>query len=275
MDARPLVTVVTPSYNYGRFVGACLASVRAQTWPRLEHLVLDARSTDDTPRVLRAFEGTYPLTVWSEPDAGQADALNKGFARAKGEVLCWLNADDLWLHERVVEEAVALLQAGADVVTAGGVVVDAEGRTVKPIRARPERVVRELRWYDTFLQPATFWRASVHRPLRADLHYTFDWQLFLDLLDGGARFTAVERAWAAYRMHAVNKTAADPARRRREVAAILRAQCGPASPQHLWAEALARGYDLAERRRLPGVKRALQLANSAVFLASGRRVVSS
>lgn len=274
MDSRPLVTVVTPSYNYGRYLGACLDSVRRQTWPRLEHLILDAGSSDETSEVIRAFLGTYELSAWTEADEGQADALNRGFARARGDVLCWLNADDLWLHDGVVEEAVAALAAGADVVTAGGRIVDAAGRRGKRIRVHPDRVLRELPWYDTILQPATFWRASVHQRLRTDLHYTFDWQLFLDLRDAGARFAALEREWAGYRMHAVNKTAADPARRRAEVAEILSTQCGPRSPQHLWAASVHRAYVLAERRRIPALKRAIQLANSALFLLSGRRVVS-
>jgi glycosyltransferase involved in cell wall biosynthesis len=236
--------------------------------------VLDAGSTDETPDVLRAYLGTYGLTAWTEPDEGQADALNRGFDRARGDVFCWLNADDLWLHERVVEEAVAALETGVDVVTAGGSIVDADGRRDKAIPVHPERVLRELRWYDTLLQPATFWRASMHRRLRTDLHYTFAWQLFLDMRDAGARFAAVDREWAGYRMHAVNKTAADPARRRAEVAEILRVQCGPRSPQHLWAASVHRAYLLAERRRIPALKRAVQLANSALFLLSRRRVVS-
>lgn len=270
----PLVTVVTPSFQYARFLPACLESVRRQTYPRIEHLVLDACSTDGSAEVIASFQDTYPLQAWLEPDLGQADALNKGFARARGEVLCWLNADDLWLHERVVEEAVVALGGGADVVSAGGWVIDAGGRRVKPIRAHPGRALRELRAYDTLLQPATFWRRAVHRPLRPDLHYVFDWQLFLELRAAGARFEVRDTAWAGYRMHAVNKTAADPARRRHEVAGVLREQFGPRSLAHRWATGLARGYDLAERRRWPALKRALRLANTAMFFLSGRRVVS-
>lgn len=270
----PLVTVVTPSFQYARYLPDCLDSVRRQTYPRIEHLVLDACSTDGSAEVIASFQGRYPLRAWFEPDLGQADALNKGFARAQGEVFCWLNADDLWLHERVVEEAVAMLRGGAEVASGGGWVIDAEGRRVKPLRAHPRRAVRELRAYDTLLQPATFWRAAVHRPLRSDLHYVFDWQLFLELQGAGARFEVRDTDWAGYRMHSVNKTAADPARRRHEVAALLRAQFGARSLPHLWSAAVARGYDLSERRRWPALKRALQLANTAVFFLSGRRVVS-
>src|SRR5512133_1157149 len=181
--SRPLVSIVTPSYNYGRFIEQCLESVKAQTYPSIEHIVMDACSTDETPRILTQHERPG-LRAHFEKDRGQADALNSGFARAKGAVLCWLNADDYYLHPRVVEEAVAAL-ADADVVTAGGWFVNDVGHRTRPIRVEPRRVVRELRFHDTILQPATFWRREMHRPLRADLHYTFDWQLFAEMRDKG------------------------------------------------------------------------------------------
>jgi glycosyltransferase involved in cell wall biosynthesis len=268
------VTVVTPSYNYGRFIGRCLDSVARQSWPRVEHVVLDPGSTDGTRDLLASYRGRHDLTLVLEADAGQADALNRGFARARGDVLCWLNADDYWLHDRVVEEAVEALRGGAGVVTAGGEVVDEEGRPVKAVRAEPSAAAL-LRYFDPILQPSTFWRREVHRPLRTDLHYTFDWQLFIEMRDAGATFRVLDRAWSAYRWHAVNKTAADPAARRAEVARILAEQCGPRSLQARWARLVWRAYEASERRGAPGLKRAAHLANSALFHLSGRRVFSS
>jgi glycosyltransferase involved in cell wall biosynthesis len=273
VTSRPLVTVVTPSYNYGRYLGQCLDSVRAQRWPEIEHLVLDACSTDDTPEVIRAREGSYRLQATFEKDRGQADAIEKGFARAKGEVLCWLNADDYWLTDRVVEEAVAALES-VDVVTATGRVVDGEGRVRGRHPVPPERIVPELRYYDTVLQPATFWRRAAHRALRTDLHYAFDWRLWLDMSHAGARFLALDREWAAYRMHAVNKTAADPTSRRAEIAAILREEHGEGSVQYRWAAGVHSGYRLADRLGSGKLRRGIQLVNSAVFHLSRRRVVS-
>jgi glycosyltransferase involved in cell wall biosynthesis len=274
VNERPLVSVVTPSFNYARYLGACLASVRAQAYPRLEHLVLDACSTDGSADVIRSFAGTYALAAAFEEDSGQADAINKGFARARGDVLCWLNADDFWLHERVVDEAVAALEGGADVVTATGCLVDGEGRRLRRWLVEPDRIVPELRYYDTVLQPATFWRRSVHRDLRTDLHYAFDWRLWLDLFRAGARFQVIDREWAAYRMHAVNKTSADPAARRLEVADILAASCGRRSVQHLWARGVYGGYRLADALGSGATRRAVQLANIAMYKLTRRRVFS-
>jgi glycosyltransferase involved in cell wall biosynthesis len=271
--SRPLVSVVTPSYQYGAFIGACLESVRRQTYPQIEHLVHDACSTDATPEVIRSFEGRYRLRASFEKDRGPADALNTGFARAAGDVFCWLNADDYWLTETVVEEAVAALEAGADVVTAGGWYVDAEGRKLKDIRFyRPGRVTPRLRNFDTMVQPATFWRRAVHRPLREELDYVFDWALFIELLRGGARFAPLDRQWAAYRWHAAARTASDTAARRAEVAQILKEQWGEGSVQHRWGEVVAAGYAAAERARSPLLKRAVYYANAAVAVLTGNRV---
>jgi glycosyltransferase involved in cell wall biosynthesis len=274
-NVGPLVTVVTPSYNYGRYIEACLESVGRQTWPNLEHLVFDACSTDQTAEVLRRFEGRRGLRTVVQKDRGQADALNTGFAQARGEVFCWLNADDFWLGETVVEEAVRALEAGADVVTAGGWYVDAAGRPFRRIRARPPaRIARDLRHYDVILQPATFWRRSVHRPLRAELRYAFDWALFIEMLQAGARFVSLERDWAAYRWHRDAKTASDPAGRRAETVIIHREQFGEGSPQVRWSRLVHAGYAAAERRRRPGLKRVMYWANVAVAVTTRNRVCS-
>jgi glycosyltransferase involved in cell wall biosynthesis len=272
-ERTPLVSIVTPSFNYARYLGACLESVRSQTHGNLEHLVLDACSTDGTGAVLKAFEGTYPLRVHVEKDRGQANALNEGFARAKGDVLCWLNADDYYLGPRVLERAIAVLaeRPDVDVVTGGGVYVDAEGRPGKPIPTLP---VAELRYHDTFLQPATFWRRRVHRELREDLHFTFDWRFFLGMVRDGARVLAVDESWAAYRMHEVNKTAADPAARRREIADVLGEEWGRFSPQHLWARTMYRGYALSEATGVGAIKSCFAVSNTVLKALTRRRIYS-
>jgi hypothetical protein len=135
--------------------------------------------------------------------------------------------------------------------------------------------VSELPSHCTVLQPATFWKRSAHRALRMDLQYVFDWQLWLDMLGGGARFEAVPDEWAAYRMHGTNKSAVDPAVRRREVAELLARQWGRYSPQHLWSQAVYQGFRAAEALHSDGLKRMVLRANGAMYLVSGRRIVSS
>ena len=271
----PLVTVVTPSYNYGAFIGACMESVRVQTYSNIEHIVLDARSTDTSSSVIASYSGRYGLRSIRERDEGQADALNKGFAMANGSIFCWLNADDYWLHERVVRDAVDALDPAVDVVTGGGQYVDKDGRFLSPIDPPQPRIADELRYYDTLLQPATFWRRTVHAPLRVSYKYAFDWKLFLDMVLAGARFQSVDARWAAYRLHGKNKTTADPSERRAEIAEILGEQWGTESVQYRWARGIYWGFKASEALRLPVLKWGTCKINGAMKRLSGGRVCSS
>jgi glycosyltransferase involved in cell wall biosynthesis len=103
---RPLVSIVTPTLNQGAFIDATIRSIRGQIYDHYEHIVIDGGSTDGTLDILRAHEGTYPMRWTSEPDRGMYDAINKGVRQARGEILCYLNSDDLyfpWTLETVVE----------------------------------------------------------------------------------------------------------------------------------------------------------------------------
>ena len=95
---QPSITVIMPSYNQAAFIGESIRSVLLQTYPALELLVIDGGSTDGTVEILRKIQD--PRFKWaSERDKGQADAINKGFRMASGNILTWLNADDLYLPE--------------------------------------------------------------------------------------------------------------------------------------------------------------------------------
>jgi glycosyltransferase involved in cell wall biosynthesis len=268
----PLVSVITPSYNYGEFLAQCLESVRRQTYRHIEHIVVDALSTDDSASVIDSFEGTYRIRATFQKDSGQADALNKGFAMAKGDVFCWLNADDYWLHEGVVEQAIRALAIGVDVVTAGGMYVDHAANPLSAIAVSKRPVASQLRYGDPILQPATLWRRSVHRPLRIDFRYAFDWDLFLAMAAGGARFRVIDTQWAAYRIHGSNKSVEDSARRRGELAEILRGQWGRLSPQHVWASSVFRGYRIAEALNSTALKSGIRRLNAAMGRLTRGRV---
>jgi glycosyltransferase involved in cell wall biosynthesis len=113
LSGRPLLSIVTPSYNQGVFIEETIRSVVEQDYPNLEYLVMDGGSTDGTVEILRDWELRLvgkSFTWVSERDKGQTDAINKGFARARGEILAWINSDDTY-QPGAFAEVVAFLQA--------------------------------------------------------------------------------------------------------------------------------------------------------------------
>ncbi len=105
--ALPLVSIVTPSYNQGRFLKRTIDSVLMQSYPNIQYVVIDGGSTDESIEILRSYRDRF---YWvSEPDRGQTNAINKGLARANGEILAYLNSDDI-LAPRAIERVVQYLQ---------------------------------------------------------------------------------------------------------------------------------------------------------------------
>jgi glycosyltransferase involved in cell wall biosynthesis len=108
-----LVSVITPSYNQAEYIEECLLSVNNQDYPEIEHIVVDGGSEDGTINLLRGYEGRYNLNWVSEPDKGQSEAVNKGFLKAEGEIVGWINSDDVYLQS-AVSSAVAHFSSQPD-----------------------------------------------------------------------------------------------------------------------------------------------------------------
>jgi glycosyltransferase involved in cell wall biosynthesis len=205
---RPLVSVVTPSLNQGEYIAATIESVRQQDYPAIEHLVVDGGSTDDTLDVLRR----YPHLQWtSAPDAGQADAVNQGWQRARGDILGWLNADDTYTPGAIAA-AVAAFAAhpNVDLIYGDCHEIDAAGRRLGTARARPYDRGALLRLEYDIYQPAVFLRRRVLDRvglLDARLHLAMDWDYWVRA-GGCCRLLYVPRAWACFRVHAAAKMSA-------------------------------------------------------------------
>jgi hypothetical protein len=209
----PLVSVVTPSYNQGRFIGATIASVLGQSHRNLELWVVDGGSTDETMDVVRGFAGDPRLRWVSEPDRGQADAINKGWARCRGDVLAWLNSDDTYLPHAVATQVAALAaDPAAGAVYGDARYVDEAGRPLGLIAGRPFSPEAVLR-LEIPVQPTVFLRRELVAragPLSVGRRFSMDtdyWARCIRL----APFRQTRAELATYRLHGASKTVSQPA----------------------------------------------------------------
>jgi glycosyltransferase involved in cell wall biosynthesis len=203
----PLVSILTPSFNQGRFLRDCVESVELQTYPRVEHVVVDGGSTDDSREILT---GTGDSVRWtSEPDRGQADAVNKGFEASTGEIVGWVNSDDGLFDVDTIERVVSAFAANLNVgvVYGDAALVDETGRILRHHRSRWP--VSTLPLVSPIVQPAAFFRRSVIEPgekvLRVDLHRFLDYELWLRLHGRGVRFIHLPAVLAVDRDHPQRK----------------------------------------------------------------------
>lgn len=248
----PLVTIVTPSLDQGRFLGETIASVLAQDYPHVEYLIQDGGSTDDSAAVAAAFGDR--LTWISERDAGQSDAINRGVRRARGELVGWLNADDVLLPgalTKLVETATRHPDAG--LYFGDGELIDEHGGLLQRVAApHPLRLWDLVHHTFPIVQPAAFFRRDLFMRLgglQEDLCYAMDWDLVIRLAKR-ASFEYVPAALARQRIHGSTKTATGGFRRYREICEILRRH----GRRRLPAGALVYGVELVEaalRDRLP------------------------
>jgi hypothetical protein len=210
----PRISVVTCSYNQGKFIGRTIESVLAQNYPRLEHIVVDGMSTDETPAVLAG----YPhLRVVREPDSGQAEAINKGFRLATGDIFCFLNSDDTFfpgaLH-RVAREVDP--SRGRHVVMGRCSFIDEDDRATgveHPSAFRGHVGVLEVWKINCIPQPATFWAREVWEkcgPLDEAEHLVLDFDLMCRI-SRRYRFHHVDQVLAGYRLHTSSKTCSNTA----------------------------------------------------------------
>jgi glycosyltransferase involved in cell wall biosynthesis len=208
----PLVSIVTPSFNQAIFLEDTLQSVLNQDYPNIEYFVIDGGSTDGSQEIIEQYADR--LAYWtSEPDRGQADAINKGLRRATGEIVAWLNSDDMYMSG-AIREAVQVLNADprAGMVYADGLMVDSEGRLLDPHRYRSYSVL-DLLCFEVLLQPTVFMRRKVLEEvgyLGEEYHLVLDHELWIRIASRHP-IVHVPSFWAVERTHIEAKTVAKAA----------------------------------------------------------------
>jgi glycosyltransferase involved in cell wall biosynthesis len=205
---QPLISIVTPSYNQGRFIRATIESVLTQDYPRLEYWIIDGGSTDETLAVIREFEGDPRMRWVSERDHGQADAINKGLSRCQGEFVAWLNSDDTYLPGALSRLAATLGANPAQSAVYGDAqFTDADGKHMSIAYGRPYHVLELLR-LTIPVQPTVLMRATALREaglLDEQFHYGLDSELWARLARVGP-MAYVPGVAATYRLHPASKT---------------------------------------------------------------------
>ncbi|HMZ42820.1 MAG TPA: glycosyltransferase family 2 protein [Anaerolineales bacterium] len=219
-----LVSIITPSYNQAAYLEQTLLSVLNQDHAPIEYIVVDGASKDASVEIIKKYSDR--LAYWvSEKDGGQAEAINKGFARATGEIIAWLNSDDYYLPG-AVSAAVKMFEANPEMVLVYGnmLAVDEHGKTFNTLTYK-QLTLEDLLCFQIIGQPAVFMRRSALQKtsgLDSTFHFLLDHFLWIQLAQHG-KILHADQTWAAARYHAEAKNRAKAAEFGREAFRILEA----------------------------------------------------
>lgn len=223
--SSPKISIVTPSYNQGQYLEDTILSVLGQKYPNLEYLIYDAASTDNSVEIIKKYENE--LAYWvSEKDNGQADAINKGFAKSSGEILMWLNSDDVLMPNVLRFIAEQYIDKGDGIYF--GNCIHFKENPEGSLYARGSNVggsynTVPLELADTIIQPSSFWSKKVwlrNGNLADDFHFGFDWEWFLRAKSNNIPFYSINKPISLYRIHVAHKTGIGGKKRQEELLKI-------------------------------------------------------
>jgi glycosyltransferase involved in cell wall biosynthesis len=207
-STTPLVSIITPSYNQARYLEFTIRSVLEQDYSNIEYIIVDGGSTDGSTDIIRRYSNRLAWWV-SEKDRGQTDAINKGFARARGDILAWLNSDDTY-EPHAIAEAVEFLRGRPEVGLVYGDTnfIDENGHVIGRFPAAQTDYKRLRRGYVHIPQQASFWRTDLWNkvgPLDPSFYFAMDYDLWVRLA-ALAPVQYTPRLWANFRLHMQGKT---------------------------------------------------------------------
>jgi glycosyltransferase involved in cell wall biosynthesis len=207
----PLVSIVTPSFNQASYLEETIRSVLEQDYPRIEYMVVDGGSTDRSVGIIEKYADRLAWWV-SEVDKGQTDAINKGFGRANGQILAWINSDDTY-QPGAVSAAVKFLQAHPEVgmVYADCNFIDEAGRVIGKFGAAQTDYKRLRQGYVHIPQQTMFFRAELWHalsPLDPSFYFAMDYDLWVRIASRAEIKYLPGQTWANFRIHTFGKTIA-------------------------------------------------------------------
>jgi glycosyltransferase involved in cell wall biosynthesis len=221
----PKISIVTPSFNQGRYIEQTIRSVVLQRYPALEYIMMDGGSTDETGAVLDRY-AAYFAHVQSAPDRGQSDAIKRGFERSTGEIMAYLNSDDLLAPGTLFAVAAFFdRHPGVDVVYSHRCAIDADNTAIWYWILPPHSDALMKRW-DLIPQETTFWRRSIYEKvggIDSSFRFAMDFDLFSKFMQHG-RLRRADRFFGAFRQHPESKTSR------------LMATIGTEEVERVWAE---------------------------------------
>ncbi len=206
----PKISIVTPSFNQGKFIEETIRSVLDQNYPNLEYIIIDGGSTDETVDVIRRYEDRIDYWV-SEKDRGQVHAINKGIERTTGDIFGFLNSDDLYLPGTFDTVAKYFQDHPKAEWVCGDTMMFGEGHKTEVIETVvPKSAAHCLSWAYTAPQPGHFWkRELIAGGFDEAWPYDFDHDLYVRLLLAGHRCEHIPQTFAGYRLHEASKTVAE------------------------------------------------------------------
>ena len=204
------LSIITPSFNQGRFLEETILSVLNQGYQPLEYIIVDGGSTDESVSIIRRYEDK--LAHWeSEKDRGQVHAINKGLERATGDILAFINSDDVYLPGTFNAVISHFAEHPESNWVCGDTIMFGEGHETRLIRAVvPRSAAHCLSWAYRAPQPGHFWRTELVRSgFQERWNYDFDHDMYVRLLLAGHKCEYIPLPMAAYRLHEVSKTIAE------------------------------------------------------------------
>ncbi|MBO3457605.1 glycosyltransferase [Aetokthonos hydrillicola Thurmond2011] len=221
----PSISVVIPSFNQGQYIEETLLSVIGQQYPNLEILVIDGGSTDNTVEILEQYSSH--ISYWhSKPDKGQADAINQGMSLSSGDVVCWLNSDDMYLPGTLLDVGKRFIGRTnkSHLIYGAAVTIDESGKTLDSTAqtGAPFEQFR-LTYLDFIVQPSSFWTRTLWEQtgnLNIKYNYILDWDWFIrasKLIE----FEYIQKFYSIYRFHPLHKTSNGGAKRREEILEVV------------------------------------------------------